>query len=64
MKCSSCPGPFRPATGHYWRPDVPVCGPCFRHFLEWMKGHTRQRRRGHDFYEEAQTSIKARSTTS
>ena len=27
-KCFSCGGPFHPATGHYHRPDVPVCGPC------------------------------------
>ena len=58
MKCSACGGPFHPATGHYHQEDVAICGPCIRHFLDWLKGHTAQRRRGFDFYAAAATSIK------
>ena len=49
-RCFSCRGPFHPATGHYHRPDVPVCGPCTKRFVAWLKGHTKRRWGGHDFY--------------
>ena len=57
-RCFSCGGPFHPATGHYHRPDVPICGACTRRFVRWLKGHTRRRWGGHDFYAEAATSIR------
>ena len=57
-KCFSCGGPFHPATGHYHRPDVPVCGPCTKRFVAWLKGHTKRRWGGKDFYAHAATSIK------
>lgn len=62
MKCFSCSGPFHPASGHYWSPDVPVCGPCIRHFLVWFKQHMKRRWGGANFYAEAATSIKAKPT--
>jgi hypothetical protein len=58
-RCFSCRGPFHAATGHYHRPDVPVCGPCTRRFVVWLKGHVKRRWGGHDFYAEAATSIRA-----
>ena len=61
QKCFACGGPFHPATGHYHRPDVAICGRCARSFLSWLKGHTKRRWGGHDFYAEAATSIKGRS---
>jgi hypothetical protein len=61
QRCFACGGPFHPATGHYHRPDVAICGRCARSFLSWLKGHTKRRWGGHDFYAEAATSIKGRS---
>ena len=62
MRCQVCKGPFHPASGDYDRKwDVATCGPCIRHFYAWAGGHTRQRRRGFDFYECAKTSIRAGS---
>ena len=60
MKCQVCGGPWHPASGDFdprW--NRPTCGPCYRHWVEWMRGHTAQRRRGRDFYKEAETSIRA-----
>jgi hypothetical protein len=59
-KCSACGGPFHPATGHYHQADVRVCGPCMRHFVDWVKTHTKGKY-GHpksSFYDAAATSIK------
>lgn len=57
-RCKQCGGPFHPASGHYHAPDVPICGPCIRRFITWMKGHTHRRSSGADFYAAAATSIK------
>lgn len=60
MSCVVCKGPFHPASGHVWGNDVSVCGPCIRHFFDWVKEHTHPRRKGPDFYAAAATSIKAK----
>lgn len=64
MKCFQCGGPFHPATGHFHRPDVPVCGPCFRPFVAWVKQHTKRKWSGQSFYEAAASSVKAGFTDS
>lgn len=69
MRCMVCGGPFHPASGHVWQPGAEVCGPCIRHFYEWVKGHCAPRvkkagkMRGGDFYAEAATSIRAIAPT-
>lgn len=54
MRCFACGGPYHPATGHLFREFmVAYCGRCYRHFIEWMKGHMRRKWGGLDFYAEA-----------
>jgi hypothetical protein len=70
LRCFACKGPYHPATGHIWTelpPDAqgehPVyCGPCYRKWIKWMKGHLNRRWAGANFYEEAATSVRAGRT--
>ncbi len=58
-RCFACPGPYHPASGHVFREvGVVYCGPCYRYFAAWMKGHMRRQWSGADFYVEAATSIR------
>lgn len=57
-KCIACGGPYHPSTGHLHQADAPVCGPCTKHFVTWLKSHTKRKWGGEDFYEAAKTSIK------
>jgi hypothetical protein len=63
MKCMVCKGPFHPASGHAWSEEAVVCGPCIRHFYEWVRGQTHPRHlwSGSNFYVAAATSIRAPS---
>jgi hypothetical protein len=68
MRCFACGGPFHPASGHAWMPDVVYCGRCIRSFYDWVRTHTRpwRPRKGdagppRDFYGEAATSIRAKA---
>lgn len=38
MRCSSCQGPFHPATGWVLSPNTVLCGPCAKDFAAWFKG--------------------------
>jgi hypothetical protein len=49
---------YHPATGHRFNEDVVYCGPCYRYFLSWMKGHVRRKWSGADFYVEAANCVK------
>lgn len=52
-RCSSCGGVYHPATGHAFTLDTQICGPCARHFLQWVKAHTQRRWGGVRFYDYA-----------
>lgn len=58
MKCFACGGPYHPATGNLFRPDVAYCGRCYRHFLEYLKTRFYRRKERPDFIAEAVTSIR------
>jgi hypothetical protein len=62
MRCFACRGPWHPATGHWWgdKYDIVYCGPCYLHFVTWLKGHLKRKWGGLVFYEEAATSIRSR----
>lgn len=54
MTCFRCGGPYHESTGDYdkkW--DVAFCGPCCKKFYGWLKGHTKRRWGGLNFYEHA-----------
>lgn len=57
--CSSCENPYHPATGWRLSPRTRLCGPCARHFAEWVKGMVRRRWGGVRFYDHAATSVRA-----
>ena len=57
MRCFACHGPYHPASGHLWAPDVAYCGPCYRHFIGWAKKHVARRWSGEAFYAHAWTSV-------
>lgn len=60
VRCFACGGPYHPASGHLWREFMAAyCGPCYRHFIAWMKGHMHRKWAGADFYAEALTSVRA-----
>ena len=60
MRCFACGGPYHPASGHLFREfeGVAYCGRCTRYFFGWVKGHTKRRWGGQDFYEAAATSVR------
>lgn len=58
MTCAACRGPTHPATAHAWTPTVVICGPCARHWMAFVRVHTRPRK-GPDFYAAAATSVRA-----
>jgi hypothetical protein len=58
MPCFACGGPYHPASGHLFNSETPYCGPCYRYFLSWMKGHIRRKWGGCDFYEEAARCVR------
>ena len=60
-KCFVCKGPFHPASGHMFAPDICYCGRCYRAFLPFFKGRIATRKSGPDFAKEAATSIKVKS---
>lgn len=53
LRCFACSGPYHPATGHVFTPDVVYCGPCALHFFRWWKGHSNRRWGATNFYEAA-----------
>jgi hypothetical protein len=57
-RCFACRGPFHPASGHVFTPEICYCGPCYRHFMAWFRSHTHRRSSGACFYTEALTSIR------
>lgn len=57
-KCIACGAPYHPATGHLHQENAPICGSCAKHFVAWLKSHTKRKWGGEDFYEAAKTSIK------
>jgi hypothetical protein len=60
VTCFACGGPYHPASGHLWREHgVAYCGPCYRYFATWAKGHVRRKWSGADFYAEALVSCSA-----
>ena len=60
MRCFACGGPYHEASGHLWRElGIAYCGPCYRHFAKWMKGHLARKWSGASFYDEAATAIVA-----
>ena len=63
MKCFACGGVYHEATGHLFRefPGVAYCGPCYRHFAEWMKAHMRRRWGKCNFYAEAAGGVRVKS---
>lgn len=59
--CFECKGPWHPSTGDYdkkW--NIAFCEGCIKTFYKWMRQHTKRKWGGYNFYEEAQTSIKAK----
>lgn len=56
MKCAACCGAFHEATGHFWTSSMPICGPCIRGFIAWLKRHTSSRWGGLQFYDYTETS--------
>jgi hypothetical protein len=59
--CFACGGVYHPATGHLFREHgVVYCGPCYRRFMAWYKGHTNRKWSGADFYAAALVSCSAR----
>jgi hypothetical protein len=57
-KCSACDNPYHPATGHVLGDRTQLCGPCARHFVAFVKSHTKRKWGGVAFYEHAATSVK------
>lgn len=57
-RCDSCGSPYHEATGHIFSEKTVVCGPCARHFVQFIKSHTRRKWGGLNFYEHAASSIK------
>jgi hypothetical protein len=58
--CFACGGVYHPATGHVFPGfTVPYCGPCYRRFMAWYKGHTNRKWGGVKFYVEAEVSCSA-----
>lgn len=63
MRCFACGGPYHPATGHVFLPEVAYCGICAGRFFAWVIRHTstksvrprpgREARTGESFYEAA-----------
>lgn len=58
MSCFCCKGVYHPSTGHMFSDAVVYCGPCIRHFIMFVKSHTKRKWSGADFYAEAATSIR------
>ena len=52
-RCSSCKGVYHEATGHRFSEDSVLCGPCTRHYVKWLKGHTNRKWGGVRFYDHA-----------
>ena len=59
LTCFRCHGPYHPATGWAFLPDVAYCGRCAREFAAWYKSRMRQMSRpDSDFALAASTSIR------
>jgi hypothetical protein len=56
MRCSGCGGPYSEVSGHIWTPQIRLCGACAKHWLDWLKRHTRSKWGGLRFYEHTETS--------
>lgn len=55
-KCSICKGCFHPATGAIVSDKVRRCGVCERHFINFLKQHTKRKSSGVNFYDHVETS--------
>ena len=64
IKCFACSNSYHSATGHWFGErwgNVFYCGVCARHFFKWVAGHMKRKWSGASFYDEAVTSIRAKS---
>lgn len=58
MTCASCGAPYHEASGHRFTDTMVICGPCTRHFIKFIKSHTKRKWGGFVFYDYAATSVK------